>query len=232
MSEETKKYMIKDWSSEERPREKLLLKGPEALTNAELIAILIGSGSGKLTAVDLGRELLKMCHDKLSLLKQQSFTELCQVKGIGEAKAITIKAAFELNRRLSLEEGQQLIKISSSNDAYKILVPYLGHLKVEQFWVLLLNQANKVLAKHNISQGGITATVVDPKIVFQIALKENATSIILAHNHPSGNLKPSQADISLTEKLKKAGEFLDLKVLDHLIVTQSDYYSFADEGKL
>jgi DNA repair protein RadC len=224
------KISIKSWAEEDRPREKLSSQGRRALTDAELIAILIGSGSRTESAVELSKRILHHYGNDLNNLGKASISELSKFKGIGEAKAISIIAALEVGRRRNDTETKLLDSITCSKDGFNILRPILMDLNHEEFWILLLNQAGKVTAKELISKGGLTGTVADPKIIFSIALQQNAVSIVMAHNHPSGNLKPSQLDIELTKKIASAGKLLDIKVLDHLIVTNDGYYSFADEG--
>lgn len=222
---------ITSWAEEDRPREKLLAKGKHALSDAELIAILLGSGSREETAVGLAQKILKYADNNLIDLGRCSLAEFQNFKGIGEAKAITIAAAMELGRRRQMTNVKDRPQIKSSSDAYSAIAPILIDLAHEEFWILQLNRSNIVIGKELISTGGVSGTVVDAKMLFRKALvKPGATSIILCHNHPSGNLQPSQADIILTKKLKKAGEFLDMTVYDHLIVSQRGYYSFADEG--
>jgi DNA repair protein RadC len=224
------KTSIKDWAEDDRPREKFLHKGPAALSNAELIAILIGSGSQKESAVELSKRILNEVSDNLAELARLTLGDLQKDKGIGEAKAITIAAALEIGRRRSTSTLNDKPQVKDSKTAFILFQKELGDLNYENFCVLLLNRANKVLKAVKISDGGITGTVVDPRKVFKIALDNNATSIILGHNHPSGQLTPSDADIQLTKKMKQAGEMLDLPVLDHIIVGDGNYYSFADEG--
>lgn len=226
------KITIKAWAEEDRPREKLLLHGRRALSDAELVAILIGSGSRTETAVELSKRILHSLNNDLDKLGRLSVSDLSRFKGIGEAKAISIIAALELGRRRKEAEVENVIKISGSSDIYSLMRRYFEDLNHEEFWIVLLNRANKVISKHLISKGGQAGTIADPKIIFQTALENHAASIILSHNHPSGNLKPSQADISLTQKLVSAGNMLDISVLDHLIFTNSAYYSFADEGMI
>ena len=221
---------IKAWAEDDRPREKLLLKGKSALSDAELIAILIGSGSASETAVDLSKRILKSLNNQLSELGKLSVKDLTKFKGIGEAKAISIIAALELGRRRKDSEPDKRIKITSSQSAFDVLYTHLGDLNHEEFWVLFLNRANEVIGKENISKGGISGTVVDPKVVFKAAVQFPASAIVLGHNHPSGQLKPSQADHNLTKKLKEAGNALDIPVLDHLIIGDRNYFSFVDEG--
>lgn len=230
---ETKEYIpIKIWATEDRPREKLIERGKSSLTNAELIAIIIGSGSRNQSAVELSQEILKRNQNHLNKLGRMGVKELMKFKGIGEAKAIAIVAALEIGRRRQMEEPLERKKIGSSTDAFNILNPILASLNHEQFWVIFLDRGNKVIATQQISMGGIHGTVVDPKIVFKNALEHQACALILGHNHPSGALTASQADIALTNKLSKAGEFLDIRVLDHLIVAENKYYSFADDNQL
>jgi DNA repair protein RadC len=225
---------IKTWAEEDRPREKLLLKGTHSLSESELIAILLRTGTKESTAVDVGMKLMRKVNNDLHALSKLSVKDILQLKvqGIGETKATTIVAAMELGRRRQLSQVKERDKITSSRDAFEILQPRLGDLKHEEFWIVLLNRANKVTAIERISEGGLTGTVADPRRIFNNALKAEATSIILSHNHPSGNIQPSTMDIELTKKLKKAGEVLDISVYDHLIIGENNYYSFADEGML
>jgi DNA repair protein radc len=223
---------IKSWAEDDRPREKLVLKGKVALSDAELLAILLGSGSRNETAVDLAKRILKHTGDNLIELSKLSISDLMKFKGIGQAKAITIIAALELGRRRREAEALDRKIISSSSDAYEILQKEVSDKPYEEFWVLLLNRSNKVLRKVCIGEGGMSGTVVDPKKIFKIAIENNAACIILCHNHPSGNLKPSDSDIKLTKKIKEAGNNLDISVLDHVIIGDEKYYSFADEGIL
>lgn len=224
------KTSIKSWSEEDRPREKMLLKGKPALTDAELLAILIGSGSVEENAIQLSERILDSVSNNISELGRRSIKELMKFKGIGEAKAITIAAALELGRRRQLSDLVQRHSITCARDAYEVLLPQLIDLSYEEFWILLLNNSNHIIGKHRVSIGGVTATVVDAKLVFKPALEALATSVILAHNHPSGKLEPSKQDIDLTRKLKEAGKYLDISVLDHLIVSHTGFYSFADNG--
>lgn len=221
---------ITTWAEEDRPREKLLFHGRRMLSDSELIAILIGSGNKHESAVDLSKRILSSCQNNLDTLGKLSVQELSKFKGIGEAKAISIIAALELGRRRKEAEEIRLDKISVSFDVYKLLSPRFYDLLHEEFWIVLLNKANKVLAINLISKGGQSATVSDPKIIFKSALEHNAASIILAHNHPSGSLIPSDADIKLTRKITEGGKLLEIAVLDHLIFAESKYLSFADEG--
>ncbi len=223
---------IKSWAEEDRPREKLLLKGKAVLSDAELIGILIRSGTRDKSAIDLAREILNTVRNNLNTLAKLTVKDLMQFKGIGEAKAITIVSALELGRRKKETEPNKLIQISSAKQVYEAIKPHLEDLKHEEFWILILNRRKQIIKKQLISSGGVSGTVADPKIIFHLALQELASSIVLIHNHPSGSLKPSQSDLSLTKKLKKAGDVLDIPVVDHLIYTDDGYYSFADEGIL
>ena len=226
------KYSIKQWAKDDRPREKLLLNGAESLSNSELLAILIHNGSKEKSAVDLAKEILKLGKDNLSELGKLSIKDLMKIKGIGPAKAITIAAALELGRRRQSTEPLKKTAISSSNEIASYLQTKLKDYNHEVFAVLFLNRANKINHFEIISEGGITGTVADPRIILKKALEENAVSLILCHNHPSGSLKPSRADEELTQKIKEAARYLDITVLDHIIVSDSGYYSFADEGVL
>ena len=228
----SEKLSIKEWAENDRPREKLLQKGKVSLSDSELIAILLGSGSRNETAVELAKKLLSATKNSLNELGKLSVKQLCDFKGIGPAKAVTIVAALELGRRRRLEEALEQKKISSSSSVYEIMQPIIGELPHEEFWILYLNNSNKVIEQFQISKGGITGTLVDVRITLKKALELGAVSLILAHNHPSGNLKASEADKQLTKKLKTAAESLDIKVLDHIIVTEKSYLSFADEGLL
>ena len=230
--EESNSFSIKNWNEDDRPREKLLLKGRTALSDAELIAILIGSGNRNESAVSLSQRILASVSNNLSELGRLSIPELMEFKGIGEAKAISIAAAMELGRRRRTGEALERKKITSSNAVFEFVQPIIGELPHEEFWILYLNNSNKIIKSAQLSKGGITGTVVDVRLAFKEALQLGAVGIILAHNHPSGTLKPSQADIQLTRKLKTAGESLDIKVLDHLIVTEKAYFSFADENMM
>lgn len=223
---------IKNWEEADRPREKMLLKGKSALTDAELIAILIGSGSVGEDAISVAQKILNSVVGNLSELGRRSVKDLMKFKGIGEAKAITIAAALEIGRRRQFSDMLTREKIESSRDAYDTILPHLIDLIHEEFWVILLNRAHNVVGRERISAGGVAGTVVDAKLVFKAAIAASASAVILAHNHPSGNLKPSDADINLTQKLKNAGIYLDIAVLDHLIVAHTGFYSFADEGMM
>ncbi len=223
---------LRHWAEDDRPREKLLRRGAAALSDAELVAILIGSGSRNETAVDLARRILGSVEHDVNMLGRQSIKQLVQFKGMGEAKAISIVAAMELGRRRLITDIKEKPLVSSSKDAYNAIASMISDLPHEEFWMLLLNRANKIIGRERISSGGIAGTVVDSKIVFKKAIDQLACGIILCHNHPSGSLRPSDADIDLTRKLKIAGQSLDVAVLDHLIISSTGYYSFADEGML
>lgn len=221
---------INQWAEDDRPREKLQLKGKSALSDSELLAILIGSGSRNESAVQLCQRILASSNNNLNQLSKLSVNQLTQFKGIGEAKAITIVAALELGRRRRLEVATELSRITSSIKIFEIMQPIIGELPHEEFWVLYLNNSNKVIHKAQISKGGITGTVVDTRMIFKTAFEHYATSIIITHNHPSGKLQASESDLKLTKKLKLAGETLDVLVLDHVIVTEFGYLSFKDAG--
>jgi DNA repair protein RadC len=226
------KNCIKAWAEDDRPREKLALKGERSLSNAELVAILLGSGSSNESAVDLAKRILIDSGNNLGRLAKMSITELKAYRGIGEAKAIGVKAALELGRRRQSDKGDKKQSITSSLDAYRIIAPYLQDKKTEEFWIMLFNRRNHLVDRQLISKGGVSSTVVDAKIVFQHALAKLASGIILVHNHPSGNKNPGQSDISLTKKMKEAASLLDIDLLDHLVITDHDYFSFRDEGLL
>ena len=230
--EERTPFTIKNWSADDRPREKLLQKGKMSLTDAELLAILIGSGSRNQSAVDLCKKVLSAAGNSLSELGKLSINQLTGHKGIGPAKAVTIMAALELGRRRRTEEALEKRKITSSSSVFELMQPMIGELPHEEFWIIYLNNSNKVIDQLQLSKGGITGTLVDVRLALKKALELGATAIILSHNHPSGNLNPSSADKQLTQKLKTAGESLDIKILDHIIVTEKSYFSFADEGML
>ena len=223
-------FSIKNWAEDDKPREKLMLKGKAALSDAELVAILIGSGSRNESAVGLSKRILASVDNNLNALGKLSLKQLMEFKGIGEAKAISIAAALELGRRRRAEETTELTKITSSKAVFEIMQPIIGELIYEEFWVLYLNNSNKVIYKSQLSKGGITGTVVDVRLIFKTAFEQNAVSLILTHNHPSGRLEASEADKEITKKLKLAGEQLDVRVLDHIIITETGYYSFQDEG--
>lgn len=230
MEQDDNHLNIKNWAAEDRPREKLLLKGTAALSDAELMAILIGSGTAKMSAVELSKKVLQQVGNDLNDLARLSVKDLMKMKGIGEAKALTIIAALEIGRRRKSQATDDKPRITSSKDAYDQLKENLMDLPHEEFWVLLMNRANKVMKKKRISEGGVSGTVADPKIIYKLALDELASGVIVAHNHPSGNLTASQSDVDLTKKLKEAGKFLEIQLLDHIIIAGHKYYSFADEG--
>lgn len=223
---------IKTWAEEDRPREKMLLKGRSALSDAELLAILIGSGTKELTAVELAREILSKSNYNLNELGKKSIQDFTKFKGIGEAKAITLYAAMELARRKVFVAEKNRYKVKCANDAYNYLRSDFLDLKHEEFHILLLNRANEVIGKEQISKGGISGTVADGKMIFHKALEMKSSGIILAHNHPSGQSKPSEKDVKLTKSLVSFGKYIDLVILDHLIITDENYYSFADNGML
>ena len=227
---EENKLGIKSWAEEDRPREKLMEKGRHVLTEAELIAILIGSGSRNETAVELSKRILASVGNNLNDLGKLNVTELTKFKGIGEAKAISVMAAMELGRRRKDSEVVKRDKITSSKDVFNIMNPLMLDLPHEEFWLLILNRANLVIKKELISRGGVSGTVVDTKIIFKTAIENYASSIIICHNHPSGNLKPSEADVKITKNIKDAGKLMEIPLLDHIIITENGFYSFADEG--
>lgn len=221
---------MKNWALEDRPREKLYQNGPKHLTNAELLAVILTTGTKSISAVDLARNILSSSSNDLNALSRKNIKELCTIKGVGPAKAMMIRAVMELANRKEMVNSKIKDQICSSDDAFRMLKTKFLDLKVEEFWVIYLNRANKVIAQKKLSSGGISGTVVDPKVIFHNALSEFACGLILAHNHPSGNLKPSKSDIAITKKIKQAGEFLDISVLDHLIFSENRFFSFADEG--
>jgi len=229
---EYRKLNIKEWAAEDRPREKLLANGPRALSDAELIAILIGSGNLEETAVELSRRILNSVNNDLNELGRKTIGYLSNFKGIGEAKAITIMAAMELGRRRKETIVPEKPKISCSRDVAELMTPLIGDLDNEEFWILLLDRNNQVKHKFMTSKGGITSTIIDVRMIMKTALDMAAVTMILCHNHPSGNLTPSEADLQITRKIKDAGSIMEIKVLDHVIITQKSYYSFADSGVL
>lgn len=230
MSEKPTSFSIKHWSQDDQPREKLRDKGKSTLSDAELVAILIGSGNRQESAVDLCKRILASVDNNLNALGKLSVKQLMVFKGIGEAKAITITAALELGRRRRLEDAVKQEKITSSKAVFNIMQPILGELAHEEFWVLYLNNSNKIIHKQQLSKGSITGTLVDVRLVLKTALEVGAVALILSHNHPSGKLQPSDADKKITKKIKSAAQSLDISVLDHIIVTEKAYYSFADEN--
>ena len=223
---------IKFLSEDDRPREKFLLKGKSALSDSELLAIILGSGNTQESAVDLSRRILKSVDDNWQKLSLLSIKDLMKFKGIGEAKAISVAAALEIGRRKASQEIPEKISIKSSAEAFAVFFPHLSDLRTEEFWVIFLNQKNQIIYKSQISKGGITGTIVDVRVLFKMALEHYATSIIVAHNHPTGNLKPSDADLKITRNIKNAGEILDIKLADHLIIGENAFFSFQDEGLL
>ncbi|HCY41334.1 MAG TPA: hypothetical protein DHV48_08275 [Prolixibacteraceae bacterium] len=227
-----KKPSIKEWAVEDRPREKMQSKGVRSLSEAELIAILIGSGNLEESAVEVSRRIMASVNNNLNELGKKNIGDLQKFKGIGPAKAITIAAAMELGRRRKESEPDEKPKVVTSGDAAAIFKPLLSDLPHEEFWVLLLNRNNLVLDKMMVSQGGLAGTVIDVRIILKMALDKLACSIILCHNHPSGNLMPSEADKDITKKIKDAGKHMDIPVLDHLIIGNDSYFSFADEGMI
>jgi DNA repair protein RadC len=232
MESYTKNLTIKQWAEDDRPREKLLMKGRHSLSDAELLAILIGSGTKEETALDLAKRILSTVGDNLGELSRLGISDLMKIRGIGPARAIQITAALEMGKRRNESEVLVKEKISCSRDAFEMLKSVMGDQPYEEFWILILNKANRVIRKCCISEGGISGTVVDPKKIFKIALDHHASSIILGHNHPSGNLQPSEADQKITRKIRDSGAMLDIAVLDHVIVGDGSYYSFADEGMI
>ncbi len=220
------------WHEDDRPRERMMKHGAASLSEAELLAILIGSGLPGENAVELARRVLREVGNDMGQLARLTPQQLCRLRGIGQAKAIQIVAAVELGRRRQADKKQKIQAIGSSRDVFQIFYPMLRDLQHEEFWVLMLNRANRVMGKHMISRGGVSGTIADPKVIFNRALLAQASSIILIHNHPSGNTEPSNADRDITRKLRNAGDFLDLPVLDHLIIAEDGYFSFADEGIL
>ena len=226
------KYSIKQWAKDDRPREKLLFNGGHTLSDSELLAILIHNGSKEKTAVDLAKEILKLSKDNLAELGKLSVKDLMKIKGIGEAKAVTISAALELGRRRQASGPLQKIIVNGSQDMADYFMAKLKDYRHEVFAVMFLNRANKINHFEIVSEGGITGTVADPRIILKKALEEEAVSIILCHNHPSGSLKPSRADEELTYKIKEAAKYFDIRVIDHMIVSDAGYFSFADEGLL
>lgn len=223
---------IKFLAEDDRPREKFLLKGKNALSDAELLAIIMGSGNRDDSAVELGRKILDSVGNNWHNLSLLQISELIKFKGIGEAKAISIATALEIGRRRAAQEVPEKIQITQSSDIYKVLQPFLSDLQTEEFWVIFLNQNNRLIGKSKLSSGGINQSVVDVRILFKAALDHFATGIVIAHNHPSGNLKPSQEDLKITKQITEAGTLLNIQLLDHLIIAQNSFLSFADENLL
>lgn len=233
MQATTEQYnSIKNWAEADRPREKLMQRGEEALTNAELLAILIGSGSARKSAVMLMQEVLQACDGRLSNLSRMSIEELMTWNGIGAAKAITLKAAAEIGRRRALEKAQELEQIRTASDVYRLMHPKMQDLPHEEFWVLLLNNQSRVLKSVRMSSGGITQTAVDVRMILREALLAGATAIVACHNHPGGSLTPSNDDNNLTRRIGNACETLNIRLIDHVIVTDGNYYSYAENGKI
>lgn len=228
MYSEFTKLTIKHWAEEDRPREKFLMKGRHSLSDAELLAIIIGSGNTELSAVELSRQILATVNNDLFELGRKPIDYLMQFKGIGEAKAISIATALELGRRRAEAEVKPKDKIVSHRTAFEMLSPFMSDLLHEEFWIICLNRNNRYISKHKISSGGISGTVADMKMIFNVAVKELASAIILCHNHPSGNLQPSEPDKQLTRKAVEVGKLLDVTVLDHIIIAHQAYYSFAE----
>ncbi|HAS35359.1 MAG TPA: hypothetical protein DCS15_02645 [Flavobacteriales bacterium] len=221
---------IKLWAEDDRPREKLILKGSSALSDAELLAILLGSGSRTESALTLSKRLLRKYKDDLNELAQAELEELKLFNGVGDAKAVSILSAMELSRRRMGQQRTKKSKLSSSRDAFEVFAPVLSDLPHEEFWVCYMNRANQILKLDQISKGGIHGTVADSRLIFGRALKLKACALILAHNHPSGNLKASEADLQLTRRIKQAGDLMEISLLDHLIIGDGDYFSFSDQG--
>lgn len=225
-----KRMRIKDLAEEDRPREKLLAKGLESLSDAELIAILIGSGNAEETAVEVGRKMLAMAGNNLNELGKKSVNDLMRMKGIGPAKAISVVAALELGRRRKMADMLEKKQISNSHDAFLYMSPQLSDLPHEEFWIVLLSRSNKIIDRKRISQGGVSGTVADVRLIMKQAIDKLASAIVLCHNHPSGNMEPSQQDMALTEKITEAGKMISVGVVDHIIVAGEKYFSFADNG--
>jgi DNA repair protein RadC len=228
--ESYKNLTIRNWAFEDRPREKMLSKGIQSLSDSELLALLIGSGTHKASAVDLARQVMNLAGNSLDRLGKYTVSDLKKLKGIGQVKAISIVAALELGRRRNHSDSPDGQKITGSSDAFNLIGPVLSDLNHEEFWVLLLNRANRIIDKQKISQGGITGTVTDIRMILKLALDSLATSLILCHNHPSGNLQPSEADLSITRRIKESSALMDISLLDHLIIAGKSYFSLADEN--
>ena len=229
---ENRKLTIKEWSVQDRPREKYAKNGAMALSDAELIAILLRTGNTAESAVDLAKKLLAASGNSLNSLSDMSLRELSKIKGIGQAKAIALLTAFELGKRIRSEKVEESLQILNSRDVVNLMQDKIAHLDHEEFWAIYLNQANRILQTCQISKGGISTTGVDTRIVMQEAVLHNATQIILCHNHPSSSVRPSRSDIQLTEKLHRAAELMDLILVDHIIIHKERYYSFAEEGRI
>ncbi len=223
---------IKFLAEDDRPREKFLLKGKSALSDSELLAIILGSGNNEDSAVELARKILASVDYNWQKLSKLSIKDLMKFKGIGEAKAISVAAALEIGRRKAAQEIPEKEKVTSVNDLYKIFSQYLSDLQTEEFWAVFLNQKHHVIYKTQISKGGISGTLVDVRVIFRMAIEHFATSVVVAHNHPTGNLNPSQADITITRRIKEAGDLLDIQLLDHLIIGENSFFSFSEQGLL
>ena len=224
------KLTIKEWALEDRPREKIMVQGIKSLSTAEILSVIIGSGTRTASAVELSKSILKSVDNDINILAKLDISQLRKIPGIGPARALSILAAFELGTRRNSQPDHPVKKIKGSRDVFEIFHPLMRDLVIEEFWILLVNRANLVLDKSRISQGGISGTVIDTRIILKKAIDKLSSSLILCHNHPSGNLKPSEADIRITEKIKKSGELMDINLLDHLIISDNSYFSFADEG--
>ena|ERR1035437_3555312 len=227
-----KKLNIKQWAAEDQPREKMILKGPSALSNAELLAILIGSGTKEGNALMVAQNILENAHNSLNLLGKKSIQDLQKEKGIGEARSITIMAAMELGKRRKMEDAKENKHITASSQAFEYLQPLMCDLQHEEFWIIYLNRSNAIIEHCNVSKGGTSGTIIDVRIILKKGIELLASSIVLAHNHPSGSAKPSDADKAITEKIASAGKLVDINVIDHIIVCEHSYFSFADQGLL
>lgn len=227
-----KRLKITEWAEDDRPREKLMKNGSSALSDAELLAILIGSGNAEESAVELCRRILHNEHDNLNELARLSVNELCKYKGIGEAKAISIVAALELGKRRKSADFIEKKQVKNSGDVFEIFQPFLVDLRHEEFWIGLLNNANRVLSVNKLTQGGMKQTVVDIPMLLKLALEKSASALVVAHNHPSGQLFPSNEDINITNRIKEGCKAIGINFLDHIIIAAGKYYSFADEGKI
>lgn len=228
--DEYARISIRNWSVEDRPREKMMSKGIQSLSDSELIALLIGSGTREVSAVELARQILNKADNSLDKLGKLSVADLKKLKGIGQARAISIAAALELGRRRTLSESPEACKISGSADVFNMMQSLLADLPHEEFWILILNRSNRVVDKRRISQGGISGTVTDIRMILKMTLEQLGTSLILCHNHPSGNLQPSDADLAITRRLKESAALMDITVLDHIIIAGRKYFSFADDS--
>jgi DNA repair protein RadC len=233
MEKDEKRLTIRDWAENDRPREKMLIKGAQSLSDAELLAILISSGNKNESAVELSRRIMRECHDNINELARMSVADLCSsFKGIGQAKAITIMAALELGKRRKTNDILELKKITASKDLFNLFEPLLIDLMHEEFWIALLNSSNKIIEVKRLTVGGSRQTVVDIPILLKTALEKSALSVVVAHNHPSGNNCPSNEDIQITKRIKEGCNAIGITLLDHIIIAQGQYYSFCDEGKI